>query len=213
MHQSFPKLVDNQLDLPDGALYYIPNWLSEASANKLFECLQHELEWQQGNVKVFGAWHPIPRLQAWYGDSSAIYGYSGKPLIPLKWHSDLHWLREKLAQDGIQSNAVLANFYRNGNDKVGWHSDNEKELGCHPVIASISLGATRTFQLKHKQSNQRVDLELESGSLLVMAGNMQTNWLHALPQRKRITNGRINLTYRMVKSGYRPSSGVENEGS
>lgn len=204
MHQqpvpnSVQKFGDYQIDLVDGALYYIPKWLSETRAAHLFEILQHELEWQQGTVRVFGNWHRIPRLQAWYGDPSAIYGYSGKPLIPLPWHNELLQLRDDLAHAGIQSNAVLANLYRNGNDRMGWHSDNERELGICPVISSVSLGATRTFQLKHKRTNQRMDLELESGSLLVMAGSLQSNWLHALPQRKRIANGRINLTYRMVK--------------
>ena len=197
---SLNQFDDHQLAIQDGTLYYIPGWLPQARAAHLYACLKHELEWQQGNVKVFGRWHPIPRLQAWYGDPSAIYGYSGKPLTPTPWHPELSQLRDELARYGIRSNAVLANLYRDGNDKVGWHSDNEKELGRHPVIASISLGSTRTFQLKHKRTNERIDLELESGSLLLMAGTLQANWLHALPPRKRITESRINLTYRMVES-------------
>ena len=198
---SFNHFKEHQLPVQDGALYYIPKWISRMRAGQLLKCLAHELEWQQGRVKVFGTWHPIPRLQAWYGDPGAIYGYSGKPLIPTPWHPELRQLRDELARDGINSNAVLANLYRDGNDKVGWHSDNEKELGPFPVIASISLGATRTFQLKHKHTSERLDLELESGSLLLMAGALQTHWLHALPQRKRVTKNRINLTYRMVESG------------
>ena len=99
MHQqpvpnSVQKFADYQIDLVDGALYYIPKWLSETRAAHLFEILQHELEWQQGTVRVFGNWHRIPRLQAWYGDPSAIYGYSGKPLIPLPWHNELLQLRD-----------------------------------------------------------------------------------------------------------------------
>ena len=197
---SLNQFHDHQIAIQDGTLYYIPDWLSRARADHLFECLKSELEWQQGNVKVYGRWHPIPRLQAWYGDPSAIYAYSGKPLTPKPWHPELSHLREDLAKVGISCNAVLANLYRDGNARVGWHSDNEKELGQHPVIASISLGSTRTFQLKHKRTNERIDLEVESGSLLLMAGATQDNWLHALPQRKRITESRINLTYRMVES-------------
>lgn len=192
------KYKDFSINIRDGVLYYIPEWLNCARAQSLYERLYEDLIWQQDSIKVFGRWHKIPRLQSWYGDSGASYRYSGRTFKPLAWHPVLEGLRDELAEAGIEANAVLANLYRDGCDKMGWHSDNEPELGVQPTIASLSLGRARTFQLKHKRTGERRDLELEAGSLLIMAGDMQSHWVHALPQRKRVSEGRINLTFRMV---------------
>lgn len=195
----FSGLQAYKLDIEDGLLFYLPNWLSLPQAESLYVELKHELCWSQDQVFVYGKWHDIPRLQAWYGDSDTGYQYSGKTLTPLPWTPGLQMLRHRIEALGLPINSVLANWYRNGLDKMGWHSDNEKELGAEPAIASVSLGSTRSFHLKHKSTGQRINLELSSGSLLVMAGTMQAHWQHALPQRKRVEQGRINLTFRHVQ--------------
>lgn len=184
--------------MEDADLYYIPHWLSKEEQTRLYQLFQREIAWKQDEVYVFGRWHRIPRLQAWYGDESAEYEYSGKLLKPLPWLSELKDCRDQIERLGITLNSVLANWYRNGEDKMGWHSDNEAVLGFNPVIASLSLGTTRTFQLRHRFNHQRVDLELEGGSLLIMAGSMQHYWQHAVPVRKKVTAGRMNLTFRNI---------------
>lgn len=193
------QLQPFRIEISDGALFYLPDWYSHEQASNLYQRLTEELDWSQDKIFVYGKWHLIPRLQAWYGDSDTAYQYSGKRFLPKDWTQTLTQLRTQLGVLGIQPNSVLANWYRNGHDKMGWHSDNEKELGDQPVIASVSLGATRSFHLKHRYTGQRLDLELSSGSLLIMAGTLQKYWQHALPARKRITQGRINLTFRTVQ--------------
>lgn len=199
-HALADRLAPYRLPIADAECFYLKNFLTESDASNAYQQLIDELEWAQDKVFVFGKWHLIPRLQAWHGDPHASYQYSGKQLTPQPWSPTLKKLHDAIDSLGIETNSVLANWYRDGNDRMGWHSDNEKELGPTPVIASLSLGASRTFQLKHKRSKQRVDIELTSGSLLVMAGSMQHNWVHALPQRKRIMDGRVNLTFRNIHS-------------
>lgn len=192
------QLAPYRVEIADGLLFYLPDWLAVPATIQAYDDLSSELAWSQDQVFVYGKWHSIPRLQAWYGDSDTAYQYSGKTLVPHPWSPTLASLRKQIESLGIATNSVLANWYRDGNDKMGWHSDNERELGDTPVIASLSLGAARDFQLKHKVSGQRLDLELKSGSLLIMAGTLQNYWQHALPQRKRVKSGRINLTFRQV---------------
>ena len=203
---NFQLLQPFHVDIPDGALFYLPEWYTRNQANHLYQRLLKEIDWSQDEIFVYGKWHVIPRLQAWYGEPNTAYQYSGKQLVPKEWTQTLSQLRAHLQKLGIQSNSVLANWYRDGHDKMGWHSDNEKELGDQPVIASLSLGATRSFQLKHRYTGQRLDLELSSGSLLVMAGTLQKYWQHALPARKRVSQGRINLTFRSVQEIVKQSS-------
>lgn len=186
------------LQLPDAKIDYIPTWLDKPSARKIFSALLNEIDWQEGEVFLFGNLHKIPRLQAWHGEPNAKYRYSGKTLTPQPWTATLLYLKGLLEEQGMHFNSVLLNLYRDGNDRMGWHADNEKELGAQPTIASISLGAERTFQLKHRVSKQRFDIELADGSLLIMAGVTQDHWVHQLPQRKRCSAPRINLTFRNI---------------
>ncbi|RUO22059.1 alpha-ketoglutarate-dependent dioxygenase AlkB family protein [Aliidiomarina haloalkalitolerans] len=187
-----------QIDIPDGQLFYYESWLEYEKAWSIFAALQHEIDWEEGQVFIFGRWHSIPRLQAWYGEPGLAYTYSGKQLLAKPWTPALHSIKRKLETCGYDFNSVLLNLYRDGSDKMGWHRDNERELGHQPVIASISLGAEREFQLRHKGSDQRVSLHLTHGSLLIMAGETQANWYHQLPQRKRCKAPRINLTFRSI---------------
>lgn len=148
---------------------------------------------------MFGRRVAVPRLHCWVGDPGARYSWSGLTLDPLPWPSALTDVRQRVEElSAHRFNATLVNQYRDGNDSVGWHSDDEKELGPAPVIASISLGVTRKFQLQHKRSRQIFNLPLQHGSLLLMAGPTQQHWRHRIPKEKNIPGARVNLTFRNV---------------
>ncbi|MCC5854704.1 MAG: alpha-ketoglutarate-dependent dioxygenase AlkB [Idiomarina sp.] len=186
------------LRLPKEDFQYIGKWLTSERANVLQKALATELNWQQGDVFIFGKWQKIPRLQAFHGDYGLGYTYSGKTLFPEPWTPSLLQIKAELNQLGFFPNVVLANLYRDGEDKMGWHRDNEPELGDQPQILSLSLGAARDFQLRHRETRTRVDLRLDHGSLLVMQGNSQQEWEHQLPPRKRCKEPRLNLTFRTI---------------
>ena len=141
-----------------------------------------------------------PRLAAWHGDPEAVYTYSGVSNTPSSWTETLQQIRTQLERSvGVQFNSVLLNYYRNGEDSMGWHRDNERELGPEPLIASISLGQTRRFLMQHvKHKHLRWKADLESGSALIMAGQTQKNWRHSLPKSKSRNQPRINLTFRRI---------------
>lgn len=163
--------------------------------------LLNEVPWTQNKVRMFGKVHPEPRLVAWYGDEDRRYSYSGIRLKPLPWTPTLLHLKEvceRFAQ--ARFNTVLVNLYRDGQDTVGWHSDDEPELGTDPVIASLSLGAPRTFRLRNRSSRETRTVDLPSGSLLVMSGRCQADWEHQLPRRARVLERRLNLTFRTIRS-------------
>ncbi|UTW45937.1 alpha-ketoglutarate-dependent dioxygenase AlkB [bacterium SCSIO 12696] len=142
---------------------------------------------------------PIPRLNAWYGDRDAHYGYSGTRLPLNDWSVALMQLRQRVEGElNKRFNSALINLYRNGSDSVAWHSDDEAELGESPVIASLSLGAKRRFQMRRKSGGQRYELTLESGALLVMTGATQRFWQHQVPKENRVEEARINITFRRI---------------
>jgi len=145
----------------------------------------------------------MPRLIAWYGEPEAVYTYSGVRHVPMPFTPELAVIRARIEElSGAPFNSALANLYRDGRDGMGWHADNEAELGRNPVIASVSLGATRRFTLRHRRRKGLTEaLDLEPGSLLVMEGETQHHWLHALPKTTRPVGERINLTYRLIKMG------------
>ena len=185
----------------DGSVFLYPNALPPAAADRLFTLLQATIDWRQEIATVMGRRIPIPRLTAWHG--AAGYVYSGIRLTPAPWTPpllELKALAERLA--GQSFNSVLLNLYRDGRDSVSWHADNEPGLGRDPVIASLSLGAVRRFQLKHRRLPERLTLDLPHGSCLIMAGATQHHWLHQLPKTKAPVGPRINLTFRrMQKDG------------
>lgn len=192
------SLAPYKLDVADACLYHLPNWLSADEADRFFNALTEELAWSQDEIKVFGRWHRIPRLQAWHGNQGLAYTYSGKKMHATPWTPALYELKKKLSRLGMDFNSVLGNWYRDGHDKMGWHSDNERELGSQPVIASVSLGAERDFAFRRRGTGDKFILPLTHGSLLIMAANTQQHWQHSLPQRKRVTSSRINLTFRHI---------------
>jgi alkylated DNA repair dioxygenase AlkB len=181
-----------------GTLAFWERWLGAPDADALFAELARTLDWKQRMIRIFGREVLQPRLTAWHGDAS--YTYSGVTLAPAPWTAALVALRNRLvAETGQHFNSVLCNLYRNGADSMGWHADDEKELGPSPVIASVSLGATRRFVLRHvKKKEPAVTLALSSGSLLVMGGTLQTFWRHALPKAADVDRPRINLTFRRI---------------
>jgi alkylated DNA repair dioxygenase AlkB len=193
--------ISAAVPLPDGEVYRLARFLPAESADDFFHTLQATLAWAQHRVRVFGREHPTPRLCAWYGDPQARYAYSGQALEPLPWTTPLADIRARLEGAlGVAFNSVLCNLYRDGADSMGWHSDDEASLGPRPVIASLSFGATRRFVLRHRRRRElgTVDIQLEDGDLLLMAGDTQRCWQHAVPKTLRPVGPRINLTFRQI---------------
>ncbi|WP_133500614.1 alpha-ketoglutarate-dependent dioxygenase AlkB family protein [Cognatilysobacter terrigena] len=189
-----------RLPLPDADVRLDPAWLPAEEAAALFDVLRDQIPWENHPVRLFGRAHPAPRLSCWIGDAEAAYRYSGLLRTPHPWRPPLDTLRDRLRTTlGVPFNSVLANLYRDGRDAMGWHADDEPELGPEPVIASLSLGAVRRFVLKHRREDARLALDLPSGSLLVIQGATQANYRHALPRTARPVGPRINLTFREVR--------------
>jgi alkylated DNA repair dioxygenase AlkB len=188
------------LPLEDAQLAFDPQWLAGSSAAALLTELRDTVAWEVHRIRLFGRDHASPRLSCWIGDPGVSYRYSGTRFEPRAWPAVLLPIRARLARElGVDFNSVLANRYRDGRDAMGWHSDDEGELGPTPVIASLSLGDTRRFVLKHRKNPERkLALALPSGSLLVMGGNTQQLFRHALPRTTRPVGERINLTFRRI---------------
>lgn len=188
------------IDLAGAALRLDLAWLSRDEADALFASLSRDVAWEVHRIRMFGRLIDSPRLSCWIGDPGAAYTYARTRFEPHPWPPSLLPLRERLRGTlGIDFNSVLANRYRHGRDAMGWHSDDEPELGPQPVIASLSLGATRRFALKSRGGEGgRLALDLLHGSLLVMGGNTQTAYRHALPATARPVGERINLTFRQI---------------
>ena len=168
-------------------------------APQILEQLVSEVAWRSDVIRLFGREMPTPRLAAWYGDPGRVYTYSGIRLEPLAWTPLLADLRDRAgATAGTSFNSVLANLYRNGSDSVGWHADDEPELGVDPVIASLSFGATRTLAMRRRDGSYRASVDLQDGDLMVMAGATQTLWVHRVPKVRRPVSPRVNLTFRTV---------------
>lgn len=187
--------------ITDGWYIWEPDYFLPEQSDAYFGSFLAQLPWRGGEVQLFGKTFQIPRKQVYFADEGKAYSYSGKSLHLEPWNNEVNEIKEKLNQNlGHHFNACLANLYRDGNDSNGWHSDDEKELGINPIIASLSFGTTRAFQLKHKTTDERLNFELTHGSLLVMGGEMQHHWKHQLPKRKGVHEPRVNLTFRKIIS-------------
>ena len=190
-------------DLPiaGAEIQWTPSLFSTPESARLFDALYRSIAWRQEDILLFGRHIPQPRLTAWHGDADAHYRYSGLALTPAPWTDVLQQIRQRVEEvTQAHYNSVLLNLYRDGRDSMGWHSDDEAELGAAPTIASLSLGAPRSFRLKPKRRSgaKIISLELTSGSLLVMRGETQAHYVHAVPRDPRVTAPRINLTFRMI---------------
>lgn len=184
----------------DAEIRLLHDFLSPAIASDLFQSLQKSTKWRQDKIRVFGREHPLPRLQQWFGDTGQIYKWSGIEMVPEPWNPTLLEIKSQVeTASGAQFNSLLINLYRDGRDTVAWHADDEAALGPNPTIASISLGASRDFLLRHVDRKlQKLSLTLMDGSLLLMAGSTQRFWEHSIPRRLGVVGARINLTFRNI---------------
>lgn len=196
-----PRVFEKHI-LKDGEIWYMPNFMPPEKAAFYYKTLLENINWRQEEIKMYGKVFPVPRKTAWYGYEGFNYKYSGILCNPEPWTKELLGIK-KVIESFLKEenfNSVLLNLYRDGNDKVSWHADDEKGLGINPTIASVSLGSTRRFDLKHKDDpEQKLQLELPSGSLVIMKGALQHHWLHQIPVQKKINQPRINLTFRTIK--------------
>jgi alkylated DNA repair dioxygenase AlkB len=188
-----------RLDMEDAEVHFMEGLYSPEQAKHHFEQLHSATEWRHETLRLWGKSVAQPRLTAWHGDADGTYSYSGLQLQPRPWTPLLLTIKqdiEALTGDGF--NSVLLNLYRDEQDSVAWHSDDEAELGTRPIIASLSLGATRTFKFRHKQNGHIVSIALHDGCLLRMAGETQHCWKHAVLKEKATAGPRINLTFRHI---------------
>lgn len=186
--------------LPQADLEYWPRWVEAEPADHWLRTLSTEAPWTQPTIKLYGRQFAVPRLVVWYGDPEARYSYSGQVHEPLPWTPLLNDIRERVQlQVGHRLNGVLLNLYRDGQDAMGWHSDDEPELGPEPLVVSLNLGATRRFDFRRKGA-ARIEhsLELEHGSLLVMRGPTQHYWQHQIARTRKVSEPRLNLTFRQL---------------
>ena len=201
------------IELQDAKIVFIEHFFTPSVSDRFLEDLTLNLDWKQGEIRLFGKPVLEPRLSAWYGDEGKTYIYSGKKQEPLPWHKSLFLIKtdiEKylqkaptndflISKNNVTFNSVLCNLYRNGNDSMGWHQDNERALGINPLIASLNFGESRRFLFRRKEDKTiKHELLLTHGSLLIMAGAMQHHWQHAVPKEPRRTKQRINLTFRHI---------------
>jgi alkylated DNA repair dioxygenase AlkB len=185
---------------PEPDVNWYPAWLAADAAASILARVVAEVDWKQDVIRTPGGLKPLPRLTAWQGEPDAVYIYSGIRNIPAQWTPAVLELKAAVeATCEARFNSVLLNRYRSGEDSMGWHADREPELGPEPVIASVSLGATRRFDLRHNDTGTTRAFELTSGSLLVMRGNTQAQWRHRVPKVREVARERVNLTFRFVQ--------------
>lgn len=186
--------------LPADVLNYIPNVFTHNESQHYLTEFINAVQWEQRVVNMYGNALLTPRLTAWYGDPKKDYAYSGNRFSPLPWTPSLLQIKQKIEPlAGAQFNSVLLNYYRDGNDSVAWHSDNEQELGKQPIIGSVSFGQVRRFDIRHKLHHDRkYAVRLEEGSLLIMKGELQQHWEHRIAKSKEPMKARVNLTFRII---------------
>jgi alkylated DNA repair dioxygenase AlkB len=190
-----------RINLPNADIVYLSQLLNNSETEDLLHYFLNKVPWQQPEVTIYGRRSRIPRLVAWYGDVGATYRYSSISHDPLPWTSELLTLKRRVEAVSLAKyNSVLLNLYRNERDSIGWHSDNEPELGESPMIASLSLGDTRKFRFRSLSPDLDLKYEicLEDGSLLLMRGTTQKNWQHCIPRLSHSAGARVNLTFRFI---------------
>ncbi len=196
-----PSTESQRIDIQQGDLQLFPQLFSQQESDHYLALLKNNIAWQSETIIMFGKEITVPRLVAWYGDVGTTYTYSNIEHTPLHWTDTLIDIKQRVeAVSGILFNSVLLNLYRDGNDSMGWHSDDEPALAKNPAIASVSFGARRTFQMRHKQDKtQKMAIPLGHGTGLLMAGETQHYWQHQIPKSKTVRGERINLTFRQIK--------------
>jgi len=185
----------------DGELMFWPDWMAADQADACLASAITSIPWQSDSITIAGKSIPIPRLHRWYSEPAARYEWSG---IQMTANPFPHWLDQLRLQvqrqTGYEFNSALANYYRSGMDSVDWHADDEAILGAAPVVASISLGVERQFQLRHRDTRARFDLNLPHGSLLMMGPGIQQYWQHRIPKVKNLEESRVNFTFRLIQN-------------
>lgn len=185
--------------IENGWFIFVPNYLTTEKANDLFHELYSTLPWKGGEIKIFGKTHAIPRKEVYFSDNQKQYSYSGKTFKIDDWNENVKLLKNQIGIEfKLHLNACLCNLYENGSHSNGWHADNEKELGRNPIIASLSLGETRRFHLKHNDIKKKYSFDLNHGSLLIMGGEIQHFYKHTVPKQLKVDRPRINLTFRKI---------------
>ena len=187
--------------MPDGEVAIYRNFFNKVESDQIFQELLSKIKWRQDKMKLYGKEFELPRLTAWYGDDGKSYTFSRIPMNPDAWTHTLLSVKSRIEEvTQAKFNSVLLNLYRTERDGVSWHSDDEPELGKNPMIASVSFGETRRFQLRHKldKSLDKVEITLTHGSLLIMKGSTQHFWQHQIPKSAKSLRERINLTFRII---------------
>ncbi|MFD2163798.1 alpha-ketoglutarate-dependent dioxygenase AlkB family protein [Paradesertivirga mongoliensis] len=201
-----PNFLRNLLP-KDGIVNYYGKVVSASDANWYYESLLHSIDWKNDEAIIFGKSIITKRKVAWYGDSEFEYTYSNTTKRALAWTNELLELKTLIEQATSETfNSCLLNLYHSGDEGMAWHSDGEKDLKRNGAIGSLSFGAERKFAFKHKQTKETISLILEHGSLLVMKGPTQSNWLHRLPPTKMVNKPRVNLTFRTIVDNSRSSA-------
>jgi len=185
----------------NGIVNLYNGFFAKEESDALLQALISEVPWKQEPIKIFGKEVMQPRLTCWYSDPGVSYKYSGITMTSHDWTDTLSTIRRRIEPvAGTKFNGALLNLYRNGDDSMGWHRDNEKELGKNPVIASVSFGVERVFQLRdYLTKSEKISIALTHGSLLVMAGESQHNWQHRVPAAKAARQPRLNITFRVLR--------------
>lgn len=195
-HQTIPLQLTSERQ---SSITFWPNWLSATDADKLLETAISAVDWRADSIKIVGKQIPLPRLQQWFGEPGTSYTYSNICLPAVSFPDFLE--RQRLAieqQTGAVFNRALVNYYRDGSDSVDWHADDEPELGPEPLIASLSVGVERVFQLRHTLTKQRISISLPHGSLLLMGAGVQSYWHHRIAKVKELNQPRVNFTFRYM---------------
>ena len=197
---SFFEPSGQSAGLPADLMEYHSGFFNAAESQVFLDTFINEIPWIQEDIPMYGKLVKTPRLTAWYGDRDKEYIYSGTQHFPIPWTNELLEIKEKIEPvAGVKFNSVLLNYYRDANDSVAWHSDDESELGVNPIIASVSFGQVRRFDIRHKQDRDRkYSIYLENGSLLIMKGDLQHNWVHQIPKSTKPLKARVNLTFRVI---------------
>ena len=195
-HSDVPGSV---IDIANGQYRFFNHFYAQPESDRYFSALREKADWKQESMNMYGKKVPFPRLTAWYGDSDRPYSFSGITLQPLPWLPELQEIKSHIEETAnTRFNSVLLNLYRNGNDSISWHTDAEAELGQNPIIGSVNFGATRTFQLRHKLTHEKIEIDLGHGTALIMQGELQHFWQHQVPKTTKPVRDRINLTFRNI---------------
>ncbi|UVW34037.1 alpha-ketoglutarate-dependent dioxygenase AlkB [SAR92 clade bacterium H455] len=195
-HQLIPVRLTGERQ---SQIAFWPNWLDNDRADSLLSQAINHIDWRSDVIRIAGKTIPIPRLQQWFGAPKTSYTYSNIRLQAVAFPDWIEQLREQVeVQSGERFNRALVNYYRDGSDSVDWHADDEAELGFEPLVASLSLGAERVFQLRHNLTQERLDISLPHGSLLLMGPGIQTYWQHRIAKTKKVDQPRVNFTFRYM---------------